>query len=94
MAESGLALQYDMIVADELSSFKNCQSKRFRALLRLRPSVQRIIGLTGTPTGNGLMDLFGEYRVLDLGERFGRFISSYRKAYFLPDKMNAYQIFS
>ena len=94
MAESGLALQYDMIVADELSSFKNCQSKRFRALLRLRPSVQRIVGLTGTPTGNGLMDLFGEYRVLDLGERLGRFISSYRKAYFLPDKMNAYQIFS
>lgn len=64
------------------------------ALLRLRPSVQRIVGLTGTPTGNGLMDLFGEYRVLDLGERLGRFISSYRKAYFLPDKMNAYQIFS
>ena len=94
MIESGLRLNYDMIVVDELSSFKSWQSKRFKALLRLRPTVQRIVGLTGTPTGNGLMDLFAEYRILDLGERLGRFISRYREAYFLPDKRNAYQVFS
>lgn len=94
MMESGLPLNYDMIVVDELSSFKSWQSKRFRALLRLRPSVSRIVGLTGTPTGNGLMDLFAEYRVLDLGERLGRFIGRYREAYFMPDKRNAYQVFS
>ena len=94
MMESGLPLNYDMIVVDELSSFKSWQSKRFKALLRLRPTVQRIVGLTGTPTGNGLMDLFAEYRVLDLGERLGRFIGRYREAYFQPDKRNAYQVFS
>ena len=94
MMESGLSLSYDMIVVDELSSFKSWQSKRFRALLRLRPSVSRIVGLTGTPTGNGLIDLFAEYRVLDLGERLGRFIGRYREAYFVPDKRNANQVFS
>ena len=94
MMETGLQSGYDMIVVDELSSFKSWQSKRFKALLRLRPSVQRIVGLTGTPTGNGLMDLFAEYRVLDLGERLGRFIGRYREAYFQPDKRNAYQVFS
>ena len=94
MMESGLPLNYDMIVVDELSSFKSWQSKRFRALMRLRPSVSRIVGLTGTPTGNGLMDLFAEYRVLDLGERLGSFIGRYREAYFQPDKRNAYQVFT
>ncbi len=94
MMESGLPLNYDMIVVDELSSFKSWQSKRFRALMRLRPFVSRIVGLTGTPTGNGLMDLFAEYRVLDLGERLGSFIGRYREAYFQPDKRNAYQFFT
>ena len=94
MMESGLPLNYDMIVVDELSSFKSWQSKRFRALMRLRPFVSRIVGLTGTPTGNGLMDLFAEYRVLDLGERLGSFIGRYREAYFQPDKRNAYQVFT
>ncbi|MER2055756.1 MAG: SNF2-related protein, partial [Clostridia bacterium] len=94
MMESGLPLNYDMIVVDELSSFKSWQSKRFRALMRLRPFVSRIVGLTGTPTGNGLMDLFAEYRVLDLGERLGCFIGRYREAYFQPDKRNAYRVFT
>ena len=94
MMASGLPLAYDMIVVDELSSFKNWQSKRFRALLQMRPTVGRIAGLTGTPTGNGLMDLFAEYRVLDLGERLGRFIGRYREAYFLPDRRNAQQVFT
>ena len=94
MMESGLKNSYDMIVIDELSSFKSWQSKRFRAMLKLRPTVGRIVGLTGTPTGNGLMDLFAEYRVLDLGERLGRFIGRFREAYFMPDKRSAQQVFT
>ena len=94
MMEAGLDVAYDMIVVDELSSFKNWQSKRFRALLRLRPTVSRIVGLTGTPTSNGLMDLFAEYRVLDLGERLGRFIGQYRQRYFIPEKHSAIQVFT
>ena len=94
LAESGMKLSWDMIVIDELSSFKSWQSKRFRAMLRLRTKVGRIVGLTGTPTGNGLMDLFAEYRVLDRGERLGRFIGRYREAYFLPDKRSAQQVFT
>ena len=94
LAESGMKLSWDMIVIDELSSFKSWQSKRFRAMLRLRTKVERIVGLTGTPTGNGLMDLFAEYRVLDRGERLGRFIGRYREAYFLPDKRSAQQVFT
>ena len=94
MMESGLPLNYDMVVIDELSSFKSWQSKRFKALMKLRPFVSRIVGLTGTPTGNGLMDLFAEYRVLDLGERLGRFIGQYRQRYFIPDKRSAVQIFT
>ena len=94
MMDSGLPLAYDMIVVDELSSFKSHDSKRFRALMKLRPSVGRIVGLTGTPTGNGLMDLFAEYRLLDLGERLGRFITRYRETYFVPDKRNADRVFT
>ena len=94
LMDSGLPLSYDMIVVDELSSFKSHESKRFRALLKLRPSVSRIVGLTGTPTGNGLMDLFAEYRVLDLGERLGRFIGRFREAYFVPDKRCSDRVFT
>ena len=67
--QSGLPFDYDMVVIDELSSFKSYQAKRFRALLRVRPGVKRIVGLTGTPSSNGLMDLWAEYRLLDLGKR-------------------------
>ena len=86
--KSGLPFDYDMVVIDELSSFKNWQAKRFRALMKVRPKVKRIVGLTGTPSSNGLMDLFAEYKILDMGERLGRFISQYRLDYFVPDQMN------
>lgn len=85
---------YDMIVIDELSSFKNHQSKRFKALMKIRPMAKRVVGLTGTPSSNGLMDLFAEFKVLDMGERPGRFIGNYRTAYFKPDRMNGPIVYS
>ena len=85
---------YDAIVIDELSSFKNWSSKRFKALMKVRPLAKRIIGLTGTPSGNGLMDLFAEFKVLDMGQRLGRFITKYRQDYFMPDKRNGQVVFS
>lgn len=92
--ESGMPFDYDAIVIDELSSFKNHKSKRFRSLIRVRPLVRRIIGLTGTPAGNGLMDLWAEFCVLDMGKRLGRFITRYREQYFLPDKTNGMAVYS
>lgn len=92
--ESGIRFSYDMVVIDELSSFKNRQSKRFKAFMRIRPKVKRIVGLTGTPSPNGLMDLWAEFKVLDRGERLGRFIGSYRSSFFIPDKYNNKMIFS
>ena len=85
---------YDAIVIDELSSFKNWSSKRFKALMKVRPLAKRVIGLTGTPSGNGLMDLFAEFKVLDMGQRLGRFITKYRQDYFMPDKRNGQVVFS
>ena len=85
---------YDMVVVDELSSFKNYQAKRFKALMKVRPSVKRIVGLTGTPSSNGLMDLFAEIKLLDMGQRLGRFIGQYRSTYFQPDKMNGMIVYS
>lgn len=90
----GAAFDFDMVVIDELSSFKNYQAKRFKALMRARPSIKRIVGLTGTPSSNGLMDLFAEFKLLDMGERLGRFIGQYRNTYFMPDKRNGQVIFS
>lgn len=92
--KSGQPFDYDMVVIDELSSFKNWQAKRFKALMKVRPKVKRIVGLTGTPSSNGLMDLFAEYKVLDMGERLGRFISQYRLDYFVPDQMNGPVVYS
>lgn len=92
--ESGLPFDFDMAVIDELSSFKNHQSKRFRAFMKVRPKLKRIVGLTGTPAGNGLMDLFAEFKLLDMGERLGRLIGQYRNAYFQPDKRNVMVIYS
>ncbi len=92
--ESGLPLDYDMAVIDELSSFKNHQSKRFKAFMKIRPKLKRIVGLTGTPASNGLMDLFAEFKLLDMGERLGRFIGQYRNAYFQPDKRNGMVVYS
>ena len=76
--KSGIAFDFDTVVIDELSSFKNHQAKRFRALMKVRPRIKRIIGLTGTPTSNGLMDLYSEFKLLDMGKRLGRFIGQYR----------------
>ena len=84
--ESGFPFDFDMVIIDELSSFKNHKSKRFKSLMKVRPRIHRIIGLTGTPSSNGLMDLWAEFKVLDMGERLGRFITQYRTNYFMPDK--------
>ena len=92
--DSGLPFDYDMVVIDELSSFKSYQAKRFRSLLKVRPKVKRIVGLTGTPSSNGLMDLWAQFRLLDMGKRLGRFITHYRNAYFQPDKRNGQVVFS
>ena len=92
--KSGCRFDFDMVVIDELSSFKNHQAKRFKSLMKKRPGIKRIVGLTGTPSSNGLMDLWAEFRLLDMGERLGRFISQYRSNYFRPDKMNGQVVFS
>lgn len=92
--QSGYKFDFDTVVIDELSSFKNHQSKRFKTLMKIRPKVKRIIALTGTPSSNGLMDLWAEFRLLDMGERLGRYITQYRTKYFMPDKRNAQIIFS
>ena len=91
---SDVPFDYDTVVVDELSSFKSHQAKRFRALVKARPRVRRIIGLTGTPSSNGLMDLWAEFRLLDMGQRLGRFITQYRTSYFMPDKRNGEIIYS
>ena len=92
--KSCLPFDYDMLVVDELSSFKSHQTKRFRSLMKVRPSVKRITGLTGTPSSNGLMDLWAEFRLLDMGKRLGRFITHFRSDYFVPDKRNQQIVFS
>ena len=94
ISRSGISFDFDMVVIDELSSFKSHQAKRFKSLLKVRPQVKRIVGLTGTPSSNGLMDLWAEYRLLDMGQRLGRFIGRYREDYFVPDKRNQQVIFS
>ena len=92
--DSGIPFDFDMVVIDELSSFKSWKTNRFRSLLKVRPYVKRIVGLTGTPSSNGLMDLFAEYRILDMGQRLGRYIGRYRDRYFTPDKRNAQVVFT
>jgi SNF2 family DNA or RNA helicase len=92
--ESTLPFDFDMVVVDELSSFKNHRSKRFRALMKRRPLVKRIVGLTGTPASNGLIDLWAQFKLLDKGVRLGRFIGAYRDAYFRPDKHSGQVVFS
>ena len=92
--KSGVKWKWDMLVVDELSSFKNPQSKRFKALMKVRCKIRRVVGLTGTPASNGLMDLFAEYRLLDKGQRLGRFITRYREEFFQPDKTNGLVVYS
>ena len=86
--KNGLRWDFDCIVIDELSSFKNHQSQRFKWLRKVRPFVKRYIGLTGTPASNGLMDLWAEIGILDGGQRLGKFIGRFRDAYFKPGSMN------
>lgn len=76
---------YDMVVLDELSSFKSSKALRFKALRKIRPRIERIVGLTGTPAPNGYMDLWAQFRILDQGERLGKFITHYREDYFTLD---------
>ena len=92
--KSGVAMNFDMLVIDELSSFKSYTSKRFKSLLKIRPYFKRVVGLTGTPSSNGLMDLWAEFRILDFGKRLGRYITHYRNKYFVPDKRNGMIIYS
>lgn len=94
VTKSGIDFNFNMLIIDELSSFKSHTSKRFKSLLKIRPYFERVVGLTGTPSSNGLMDLWAEFRVLDLGERLGRYITHYRNEFFLPDKRNGAIIFS
>ena len=92
--DSGVPFDFDLVVLDELSSFKNWQSKRYRAFMKVRPRVKRVVGMTGTPSSNGLIDLFAEYRCLDMGERLGRFIGKYRDEFFAPDRRNGNIVYS
>jgi len=85
---------FDMCVVDESSSFKNHQAKRFRALRKMRPMFDRMILLTGTPTANGLMDLWAQMYLLDQGARLGRTITIYRQRWFRPDKTNGLIVYS
>ena len=91
---SHIPFEYDMIVIDELSSFKNHQAKRFKSLMKQRHRVRRVVGLTGTPSSNGLMDLFAEYKLLDMGKRLSRFITQYRQDFFVPDKCGYDRVYS
>lgn len=85
---------FDMVVIDELSSFKSSKAQRFRALRKVRPYISRIVGLTGTPSPNGLLDLWPQMFLLDEGKTLGRTLTSYRDSYFVPDKRSAQMIFS
>lgn len=92
--KSHISFEFDMVVIDELSSFKNWNSKRFKAFMKVRPRMRRVIGLTGTPSPNGMMDLFAQFKCLDMGQRLGRFITQYRNNYFVPDRMNGQIVYS
>lgn len=88
--DNGMEWPFDMVVLDELSSFKNFKSKRFMAIKKVRPHVKRMIGLTGTPTPQGLEDLFAEVGIIDGFQRFGRFVGRFRDAYFRKGDFNPY----
>lgn len=94
ISQLGGSWPFDMVIIDELSSFKNHRAKRFTALVKMRPFVKRWVGLTGTPASNGLMDVWAQFRLLDGGDRLSRFIICYRERWFVPDKRNGMQIFT
>lgn len=87
-------LPYDMVVIDELSSFKSHRSERFKALKTVRPFFKRLVGLTGTPAPNGLIDLWPQIYLMDKGDRLGRTITSYRNKYFRPGRVNGGVVYS
>ena len=93
VGELGKKWDFDMVVIDELSSFKNHQSKRFRALRRVRPLIKRVVGLTGTPAPNGLIDLWAQIYLLDQGERLGKTITGYRDRYFIPGERSGHIVY-
>lgn len=86
--------KWDTVVIDELSSFKNHRSKRFKSLKKMLPHIKRLYGLTGTPAANGLMDLWAQVYLLDQGKRLYKTIGQYRERFFLPDKRNAQIVYS
>lgn len=92
--KSGKDWPFDMVVIDELSSFKSHRAQRFKALRKVRPFMKRVVGLTGTPAPNGLIDLWSQIYLLDGGERLGKTITGYREKYFLPDKRNQHIVFT
>ncbi len=94
VGELGTSWDFDTVVVDELSSFKNHQSKRFRALRRVRPLIKRVIGLTGTPAPNGLIDLWPQIYLLDQGERLGKTITAYRDRYFVPGERSGHVVYN
>lgn len=89
----GSMLPFDMLVIDELSSFKNPKSIRFKSLRNVQPSFKRIVGLTGTPAPNGLIDLWSQIYLLDRGQRLGKFVTRFREDYFRPDKRNGHIVY-
>lgn len=84
---------FDSVVVDESSSFKNPQSRRFKSLRKMTPQIRRMVLLTGTPSPNGLMDLWAQINLLDSGKRLGRTLSMYRQQYFRPGKHNGHVVF-
>jgi SNF2 family DNA or RNA helicase len=93
VSEYGDKWPFDMVVIDESSSFKNHQSKRFKAFRRVRPLSQRVVQLTGTPAPNGLIDLWAPMYLLDLGERLGKTITGYRDRYFSPGSRSGHVVY-
>lgn len=85
---------YDMVIIDELSSFKNPQAKRFKALKKVRPKINRIVGLTGTPAPNSLLDIWAPFRLIDNGQRLGKYITHYRDQYFTPGRRNGAVVYN
>lgn len=85
---------FDGLVIDELSSFKSSKAQRFRALKKVRPLCRRVIGLTGTPAPNTLIDLWPQIYLLDMGRRLGRFVTHYRERFFVPDKRSQHMVYS
>lgn len=90
----GSMLPFDMLVIDELSSFKNHKSLRFKSLRKVQPSFKRVVGLTGTPAPNGLIDLWSQMYLLDRGERLGKFIGTYRDEFFKPGQRNGHIVYN